>query len=151
METLREFLDTPKGKAAAGLLIVVALAAAYYSYRGSLGAGEAARLSSRRLMVCSETLKPFEITIREGTQFPCKSPYSGRETGYPAELCFWTRDGRIKDKPTAVLLNSLVGKPDPTFCPDCGRLVVSRNPPPVAGRPPVTRDEHGRRGRSEEW
>jgi hypothetical protein len=150
METLRELLDTPKGKAVAGLLIAVAVVAVYYSYRANVGASEAARMSSHRFMVCSETLKPFEITVKEGTRFPCKSPYTGRDTGYPAELCFWTRDGQIKDKPTPVLLNSQVGKPGPTFCPECGRLVISRNPPPVPGRPPVTQDEYNRHGRSEE-
>jgi hypothetical protein len=150
METLREFLDMPKGKAVAGALIVVALVAIYYTGRDTLGSSEAARLSTRRIMVCSQTLKPFEITIREGTRFPCLSPHSGRDTGYPAELCRWTRDGQIKDQPTAVLLNSRAGRPGPTFCPECGRLVVSRNPPPIAGKPPPTEHEYRRLDRPEE-
>lgn len=150
MDSLRDFLDTPKGKTVAVSLFVVSLIVIYCSSRSALGPSEAAQLSSRRIMVCSQTLKPFEITIHAGTRFPCKSPHSGRDTGYPAELCYWTRDGQIKEKPTAVLLNSQSGKPGATFCPECCRLVVPRNPPPIAGKPPPTEQEYRRPVRSEE-
>ena len=55
---------------------------------------------------------------------------SGKKTGVPAEACYWTADGGTKKNPTWVLLNELAGKPGPTFCPDCNRLVVGHNPAP---------------------
>ncbi len=74
---------------------------------------------------------------------PVKSPFTGKETGYKAELCFWTKDGSTKTDPTAVLMNDDVGKPGPTFCPDCGRLVVHHNPVPGPhSKPPPTREEY---------
>ncbi len=150
MEALREFLDSPKGKVAAGLLVLAGLLAIYYSVRNNLGPSEAARMSSERFMVCAETNQSFKITVKPGLEFPCKSPYSGRNTGYPAELCYWTRDGQIKQSPTCVLLNSVINKPGPTFCPECGRLVVPRNPPPVAGKAPPTEEEYRRNRPSRE-
>jgi hypothetical protein len=93
--------------------------------------------------ICSETLKPFDYELKEGDSIPVLSPFTGKKTGYPAELCYWTKEGKIKETPTPVLLNELVGKPGPTFCPDCGRLVVGRNPPPQAGAaPPPTQAEY---------
>jgi hypothetical protein len=63
-------------------------------------------------------------------------------TGYPAEACYWTADGGTKTEPTWVLMNAVLGKPGPTFCPDCGRLVVARNPMPGPGvKPPPTQQE----------
>ena len=69
---------------------------------------------------------------------PVKSPHSGKETGYEPERCYWTADGKPKPEPTYVLLNAAVGKPGPTFCQDCKRLVVGLNPPAgVTTRSPV--------------
>jgi hypothetical protein len=93
--------------------------------------------------VCAQTGKAFTVELKDGLSIPVRSPYSGQQTGYPAELCYWTKDGKPKDEPTAVLLNSWVGKRGPTFCPDCGRLVVGRNPEPAPDRkPPPTREEY---------
>ena len=39
----------------------------------------------------------------------------------------------LKPEPTWVLVNEFVGRPGPTFCPDCGRLVVGHNPAPGEG------------------
>jgi hypothetical protein len=72
-------------------------------------------------------------------------------TGKPAfraELCYWTRDGKTKATPTPVLMNTNVGKPGPTFCPDCGHLVTALNAAPVDGVPdseqrvPPTRSDY---------
>lgn len=86
-----------------------------------------------KTFVCSETGKPFEYSISVGEKWPVPSPYTGRKTGYPAEACYWTKDGKRKSEPTYVILNEYLGKPGDTICPDCGRLVVGHNPmPPVS-------------------
>ncbi|HWP41385.1 MAG TPA: hypothetical protein VNL70_10705 [Tepidisphaeraceae bacterium] len=104
---------------------------------------EAARLANQRIFVCAQTGKAFSVELRQGLSIPVKSPYTGQPTGYPAELCYWTKDGKPKDEPTAVLMNRWVGKSGPTFCPDCGRLVVGHNPPASPDRkPPPTRQEY---------
>ncbi len=72
------------------------------------------------------------------------SPKTGKPA-YPAELCFWTRDGKSKGDATKVLLNRYKGIDGPTFCPDCGRLVTDHNPHPVPGvdvRVPPTKAEY---------
>lgn len=84
---------------------------------------------------------PFQGELKPGTSFPIKAPGGG--DGYPAEECYWTADGKVKDKPTYVLLNGWLHKSGPTFCPDCGRLVVPNNPAPEPDQaPPPTRDEY---------
>ncbi len=96
-----------------------------------------------RTYICTETGKTFQHQDKQGEIYPILSPYSGKNTGVPAEPCFWTADGGAKKEPTWVLLNSLAGKPEPTFCPDCGRLVVGHNPRPRPGaKPPPKREEY---------
>jgi len=93
--------------------------------------------------ICTETGKPFRHKNKMGETLPILSPYSGKNSGMPAEGCYWTADGGIKSEPTWVLLNSSVGKPGPTFCPDCGRLVVGHNPKPGPNsKPPPTQQEY---------
>ncbi len=122
-----------------GLLVVI------WTIKGTFGESDAAAISADRIYIDSATLKPFEHVLKIGETIPVKAP-SGGMTGYPAELCYWTRDGKVKDKPTPVLLNQDVGKPGPTFCPDCGRLVVGHNPRAEPGmRPPPTEEEYDRR------
>ena len=106
----------------------------------SLGGGGFAEAAARRTFICSATGKPFTHELAKGDTIPVASPHSGKPTGYPAELCYWTADGRTKDEPTPVLLNTHAGLPGATFCPDCGRLVVGHNPKPAPGdRPPPTK------------
>ncbi len=63
---------------------------------------------------------------------PWKNPSTGRETLWPAELCYWTRDGKATLTPTLVILGQYLGQTGNTICPDCGREVVRHNPtPPV--------------------
>lgn len=98
-----------------------------------------------RIFVDATTGKGFYHELEKGESIPVKAP-SGDMSGYPAELCYWTKDGQIKSDPTPVLLNSWIGKPGPTFCPDCGRLVVPNNPRPRPGdRPPPTREQYEQR------
>lgn len=61
---------------------------------------------------------------------PWRNSSTGEDTLYPAESCFWTKDGKVKLKPTYVLMNEFAGKQGDTICPDCGRKVVFRNPSP---------------------
>ncbi len=70
--------------------------------------------------------------MEDGQTIPFENPDTGQATLYPAELCFWTKDGKAKLDPTYVLLNEYVGKPGPTMCPDCGRRVVQHNAIPSA-------------------
>lgn len=96
-----------------------------------------------RMYVDIETGKPFRHKVQVGDSWPIASPYSGKNTGMPAEACYWTPDGTIKKDPDWVVLNDLVGKSGPTFCPVCGRLVVGHNPAPAPGKkPPPTQDEY---------
>jgi len=80
--------------------------------------------------VCSETNKPFDYTMEEGEEEPVLSPFSEKKTGYRAEPCYWTKDGKRKEKPTWVVLNLRLGKSGDTKCPDCGHVVLGHNPRP---------------------
>ena len=123
---------------AVGVLILVG-----YELRNLFWTSPEVAAANTRVFICSETLKSFKVNLADisGASLPIHSPHSNKDTGFPAELCYWTADGQIKKEPTAVLLNSLIDQPEPTFCPDCGRLVVGHNPLPRPDRPPPTREE----------
>ncbi|MCC6676372.1 MAG: hypothetical protein IT436_04445 [Phycisphaerales bacterium] len=90
-------------------------------------------MSKRRTLVDSETGTVFAnhpVSLQETVPFT--NPKTGKRTLFPAEACYWTKDGGAKLTPTYVLLNEAVGKPGPTLCPDCGRKVVFHNPLPPA-------------------
>jgi hypothetical protein len=91
----------------------------------------------------AETGYVFHAKLKPDMTIPVVCPDTGKATGYMPETCYWTKDGHVKDDPTYVLLNMYKGVSGPTFCPDCGRLVVLHNPPAVEGRrPPPTQDEY---------
>lgn len=146
MEKIKTFLTTRLGRyltIAGGML---ALACLYFSFRANFGTSSAMAQSRHRTFICSETGRPFEMNVDVGMTVPVHSPYSGKDTGYPAELCYWTADGSAKTVPTPVLLNLVVGKKGPTFCPDCQRLVVGHNPTPTeGGKSPPTETEYRQR------
>jgi hypothetical protein len=151
MDTLRQYLRGKTGVALAVLMLLIGIPMIYRSGKSLFGASPAAELASRRLYICAQTNKAYEITLTPTTPCPAPSPYSGKDTGYPAELCYWTKDGQIKSDPTPVLLRMWVtGNPsEVTFCPDCGRLVVLHNPRPHPGdRPPPTREQYEARLKS---
>ena len=148
VERIREFLRTGGGRITAIVVAIVALVAAVHSVRSNLGDSEAAAASKERMYVCSETGKAFEVEITLGLTNPVRSPYSGKDTGYPSEPCYWTKSGEVKKDPTYVLLNSWLGKGGPTFCPDCSRLVVPYNPLPMPGGKPPPTHRTSRRRRS---
>jgi hypothetical protein len=141
---LREFANTGKGKAVVVVLLLVGAIALYLSIRSNFSS--AAADSANRVFIDADTGKVFKHTIKLGESLPVESPDSGKRTGYEAEQCYWTKDGKPKDEPTYVLLNIYKGSRDPTFCPDCGRLVVPHNPPPTTGsKPPPTKAEYASR------
>jgi hypothetical protein len=136
------FFQTKAGRAVAGGFVVLALLVVFLAVR-SYFAPAGASAANERLFICAKTGKTFEYTLKFGDPIPVKSPHSGEDTGYPADLCYWTREGAIKKDPTPVLVKSRMGDRAPTFCPDCGRLVVVHNPKPNEGdKPPPTEAEY---------
>jgi hypothetical protein len=137
---LREFANSGKGKVVVFVLFLLIAAVLYYSIRSNFDS--AASDAASRVFIDAETGQQFRHTIALGESIPIESP-SGKHTGYEAEKCFWTKDGKVKDDPTYVLLNTYKGQKEPTFCPDCGRLVVPHNPPADPnGKPPPTQADY---------
>lgn len=136
MERIRKILKGPAGKIIAAIAVIAGIVFMLQGMRGLFGESVEAREARDRVFVCSETMKPFEYTIKLGDNIPVLSPHSGKNTGFPAEFCYWTADGKVKQEPTPVLLNARINKPGATYCPDCQRLVVEFNPPPIQGSPP---------------
>ncbi len=120
----------PKIKIGASIaaLILAAVIMGWQLFSGTTTAGDASR---SRTLVDAESGEVFEnFPIKDGDRQPWMNPKTGKATLFPAERCFWTRDGKAKMKPTWVLLNQYAGKPGETICPDCGRRVVPHNPAP---------------------
>ena len=144
-ERLRTKVNTGVGKGAVAAVMLVAVALAVWSARRNFGTSPAAALAADRVFMCTETGKAFNYTLKRGDELPILSPHSGKRTGWEAERCFWTADGKVKPEPTFVLLNRHKGEKGPTFCPDCGRLVVQLNPAVHAGStPPPTKEEYAK-------
>lgn len=143
MASVREFLQTSAGKGMAVAVIILGIAAAGWSIWSNVGQPTAVKAANTVVFLDIETGKTFDVELTPDMAYPAKSPYSGHMTGYMAEACGWTKDGHVRKEPFYVVLNSELGKPGPTFCPDCGRLVVAHNPPAVEGhRPPPTQTEY---------
>ena len=136
MGGLRGFLGTRAGKTVAIALGAFGVITILLALSRGLGETEAAALSRERVFMCAATGRSFTYELELGDSIPVFSPHSQTHSGYPAELCYWTADGKIADRPTPVLLNTYAGKPGFTFCPDCGRLVVGQNPAPDPALPP---------------
>ena len=110
-----------------------------------LDRSRAAARSADRIFVDARTGKQFGYRLSKEETVPVPSPHSGGErVGYEAEPCYWNADGSYKSSPTWVL-PKVKADPEagPTFCHDCGRLVVPRNPEPYRGaKPPPTQAEY---------
>lgn len=139
---LRDFLDTRPGQIASYALGALAFLAVAWVVVGSFGRSDAARYANDRVYIDAETGEVFYRTLRPGDTMPVEAP-SGKRTGYEAERCYWTADGKPKTEPTFVLLNEAQDKPGPTYCPDCKRRVVAQNPAPLTddAAPPPTEAE----------
>lgn len=145
MEKIRQFLNTKAGKAISLFVVILALLWAGLSIASAMRGSDEAADSWTRTYVCSETGKAFTTKIEVGWTNPVPSPYSGKNTGWPAEFCGWNKDGSIRSEPFPVLLNIYTNVKGPTFCPDCGRLVKIKNPPAIAGeQPPPTKAEYSK-------
>jgi hypothetical protein len=120
-----------------GVFVCVVLfgVAGYLTYKTLFMAPPPTAQPIKAEFMCSETGKVFTYEMHAGEHWPVLSPYSGKMTGYPAERCYWTKDGKRKLTPTYVILNEHLGKPGDTICPECGRVVVGHNPPPPAEVP----------------
>jgi len=131
-------------KALGIILGVAGLAFGGYSvFNFARNSGGAVVGSNKCVFIDSVTLKPVNVTLDSSKPYPTTSP-DGNPM-FPAEACYWTTDGQIKSTPTYVLLKDYLhpGIHEPTFCPDCGRLVVPHNPYPKTGdQPPPTRQEY---------
>ncbi len=129
-----EFLKSANARKSASIALVVVsvLVLGYVIARHTvLAEPSLEKLSRQRAMIDSKTLKAYpSANVPDGSSYPWKNPDTGENTLYPAEFCFWTKDGKAKLEPTYVLLNELVGKPGKTACPECGRTVVAHNPMP---------------------
>ena len=142
---MREWLDTTGGKIAAGALFAVAAFAVFLAVRNLFGTPSVVAEANRRVFIDRETGQSFPHELTAGETIPVRAP-SGKDSGYPAELCYWTKDGQQKSDPTAVLLKTWLGQEGATFCPDCGRLVRPHNPRPMPGdKPPPTEAEYKQR------
>lgn len=126
--------DASRGPLSGGIGIVVFLAlfgaAAFLTYRTLTTAPIPVTEPLKLTFLCIETKKPFEYSIKDGEKWPVMSPFSNKATGYPAEKCFWTKDGKRKEEPTYIVLNETLGKSGDTICFECGRLVTGHNPMP---------------------
>ena len=148
-EKLSRFAQTTGGKITAVAILVIGAVFMVYSVKGAFQS-DGFTLTQERPYICAETGKTFIYTVKMGDTFPVMSPHSGKRTGYHAEACYWTKDGKIKKEPTYVLMNKYRGVKGPTFCPDCNRLVREMNDPPMEGmEPPPTEAEYASRGRRE--
>jgi hypothetical protein len=144
IEALRRFFETRAGMAIAGVLVLLSVIIGIGAIRGVL-TSEAEDMSSARMFVDAQTQKPYRQDLELGMTIPAKAP-SGGNTGYPSEACWWTKDGQKRSEPYYVILNTYLGKPEPTFCLDCGRLVARHNPTPAESpKAPPTKEEYNKR------
>jgi hypothetical protein len=135
MSRWRAFRQTTLGKTCLCLLILICVGCLVYSVSGFVASDDPASLSRQGLFIDASTGKAFAYTIQIGDRIPVVAPSGGR-TGYPAELCYWTREGTMRAEPYPVVVKRYAGKSGPTFCPDCGRLVKAHTAPPAPNQPP---------------
>jgi len=113
------------------VLILVAGGGIWHQIGG--GSNKAVAAAGSRMYMCSDTGKTFSHTIREGEREPIECELCGKQTGYLAERCYWTKDATgewaAKLEPTYVILKTRLDpdSTEKTYCPDCGREVKPHN------------------------
>jgi hypothetical protein len=116
--------------AVGGLTLVAAIVLIASNIRLESEAGQDSRL---RTLIDSKTGAVFpDFRVSEEQQPPYLNPKTGERTLYPAEACYWNRDGTAKITPTMVFLREWTEPGAETICPDCGRRVTRHNPMPPA-------------------
>lgn len=99
---------------AGAILLVVAAILILTNLPGRSEAGEASRL---RTLIDSKTSEVFEdFRIDEDQQPPYANPKTGNRTLYPAEACYWAKDGGAKLTPTYVFLREWIEPDAETMC-----------------------------------
>jgi len=117
---------------AAGVSVVAIAILVFVSWTSLSAWRNSPEVAARTMPVVDiETGKAItDFRAARGASFPFVNPASGKATLYPAEACYWTKDGKAKFPPDYVVLNERLGKPGPTRCPVCGRNVRLFNPTP---------------------
>jgi hypothetical protein len=131
---VREYLQSRGGKNIAIAVVIIGVLAAGISIWSNVRPSDEMADASAPVFINLQG-QTKRITMEVGKPIP--------DGWYKAELCYWTKDGHPKATPTYVLMNRYRNKPEPTFCPDCGRMVRDHNPP--AGpdvKPPPTELEY---------
>src|SRR5690242_16326573 len=89
------------GRISAIAVVMVLVIFAGWSMYGFFGKSDAQAIAGNRLFICAQTGKSFHHEVKRGETLPILSPFSGQNTGYPAELCYWTKDGQLRQDPVA--------------------------------------------------
>jgi hypothetical protein len=142
---LSKFLESGAGKAIGVVFALLAVAGAAYLLVTTFATNAVASDANARMFIDAQTGQPFPHELTVGDMIPIPAP-SGGNTGYPAERCNWTADGKPGEKITYVLMNEWVKKSGPTYCPDCKRRVIANNPlaEPGMKAPPTEAESRSR-------
>jgi len=119
-------------KIGASVLVVLALGLLVRMVYRSMG--HEATPNDTRTLMDSETGELFECPIEKLKPYPMLNAKTGKDTMYRTEVCYWGEDCR-KAGGTHVIMNELLGKEGPTYCPVCGHVVRFLNPRPPDYRP----------------
>lgn len=125
---IKDFLQHSAGKAVGVIFALGALGLMGWMLLVPDDAANAVS-DTQNIWFIDEDGNAFRQKLEPGASVDVRGPNG--KPAFVAELCYWTKEGKPKDSPTAVLLNRHVNKPEPTFCPDCRRLVLPMNPPAV--------------------
>jgi hypothetical protein len=119
---------------AAVAMVAVAAGIAYFTLGDALATpgGDTSRIDVVDASDPNNLVQIRGFRAPAGSLPPFLSPTTGKPMVFPAERCYWTKDGKGKLEPTLVLLNEHIGKEGQTLCPDCGRVVFPRFPYPPA-------------------
>src|SRR5277367_2682368 len=96
MPPVREFLQSGPGRMLSFGAVLIGLCLAGYSIWASIKPSAVLADERMRWFVNIETGKAFQVELGVGQSTPLICPDTGKQTGYLAELCYWTADGQIK-------------------------------------------------------
>src|SRR4051794_29559264 len=98
------FFQTKIGRVVSFVIVCLALAVlAYFVIPLVARSGSEATTANERIYADAsfDPPPPFKIKLHPGMQTPFLPPLPQKQTGSPAELCYWTKDGKPKTEPTA--------------------------------------------------